>query len=184
MVDFINPVDTFFVNFFSQFTTHYSIELFVAILLYLVYFYVFYAFYYFFRNKNHKSFFHLFTTIMIGFLIVFSLKYYVNRPRPYETFHLPNVIVEKNDPSFPSAHTFLGFFIYYFISKIAKLKRFKTFILLHLLILIPLGSMLIGVHYFTDVLAGAFIGFILPRIISEEVIVKLYSKTFLGRFFK
>jgi phosphatidylglycerophosphatase B/undecaprenyl-diphosphatase len=177
MVDLTNPLDIFFVNLFSPFYSHPAIELFVTIVVNLIYFYGFYELYFFARNKDKKRLLQLITAAAVGLLLVFSLKYYVDRPRPYETFHF-NVADTKADPSFPSAHTFLAFSLYYFIAKIQKLRRFRLIFATHLLILVPFGVMITGVHYFTDVLTGAVIGFIMPRIFTEKAITKIFKMFF------
>ena len=183
MVDLTNPIDTFFVQLFSPFAPHSAIELTISILINFIYFYGFYLLYFFFKNKQKWRFLQFVITIFVGMLLVFSLKYLIDRPRPYQTFHLETIIL-KEDPSFPSAHTFLSFLFYFFILRIQKMKKFQIPIALHLLILVPLGLMLTEVHYFTDVLVGAFIGYMIPIIISEKTVMKIHLKGFLGNLFK
>lgn len=175
MLGLTNPLDTFFVNLFFPLYSNPIVQLFVTIVVNLIYFYGFYEFYFFARNKDKKRVLQLLLTTAVGLLLVFSLKYYVERPRPYQAFDF-SVLETKSDPSFPSAHTFLALLFYYFATKIQKLKRFRFIFAMHLLVLVPVGVMITGVHYLTDVLASAVIGFIIPRIFSERVIAKIFKK--------
>jgi membrane-associated phospholipid phosphatase len=176
MADFSNPLDTFFVNFFSPFYSHPSIELFVTIIVNIIYFYGFYEAYFFIMKKDKKRLLQFAATAAIGLLLVFSLKYYVERPRPYQAFDF-TILEAKGDPSFPSAHTFLAFLFYYFVNAIPKTRRrgLRAIFATHLLVLVPAGLMITGVHYFTDVLAGAILGFVLPKIFTENAAARIFK---------
>ncbi len=89
-------------------------------------------------------------------LITQTLKMLIQRPRP----SFPH-LVEENGFSFPSGHAmaslgFYGFLIYLVwqtnINK--KIKIGITIILSILILLIGLSRIYLGVHYFTDVVAG------------------------------
>ena len=137
--------------------------------------------YHLFRNKKRKRLFHLITASVIGVLLVLALKYAIARPRPYSAGIGVVKIFEKTDPSFPSAHTFIAFLCFYFLPKNLP-KWLVYFSAIYLLILIPIGSMYIGVHYPSDIIAGAIIGIAVPKIISEKRanrIVDLFSKQIL-----
>lgn len=100
-------------------------------------------------------------------LLIFSLKYSIARARPYDVY--PDIKkvgqFEKTTPSFPSSHAFISFLCLHFISK--KSKWLKYFSIIYLII-IPFGSMYMGVHYPSDVLAGALLGWFLPIILSKK----------------
>jgi undecaprenyl-diphosphatase len=105
---------------------------------------------------------------------VLGIKYYVDRPRPYENHPELAKIFEKVDPSFPSAHTFLSFLVLYFIPKQLPKWTKYTFIL-YLTVLIPIGVLYAGVHYPSDVLFGAIIGLLFPKIVSENLAKKIFK---------
>lgn len=174
MLDLTNPLDIFFVNIFSPLYSSQIVQLFITIAVNLIYFYGFYELYFFARNNDKKRILQLLSTLTVGLLLVFSLKYYVERPRPYQAFDF-SVFETKSDPSFPSAHTVLALLFYYFATKIQKLRQFRFIFAMHLLVLVPVGVMITGVHYLTDVLASVVIGFIIPRIFSERVITKIFK---------
>ncbi len=90
-------------------------------------------------------------------LVSTSLKYAIDRPRPFETYYF---IVKKSDagsPSFPSGHTSAAF------SAAASLSfNFPKWYVIAPSFLwaasVGYSRMELGVHYPTDVLAGALIG--------------------------
>jgi len=181
MVSFSNPIDDFFVQLLAPLTRSTPTELVVAILVNLTYFYGLYLLYFLYRYNRKDLFVRFLISIFVGFLLVFSIKYIVDRPRPFQTFGL-NAVLIKEDPSFPSAHAFLAFVFFYFISKIRKLKKFHLLIASHLLIIVPLGLMIMEVHYFTDVFAGALIGYLIPLLITNADADWVYHKVFLDIF--
>lgn len=128
---------------------------------------------FFLRAKQHAKIFHLVLAIILGYIFVLGLKYYIDRPRPYETHPELAKIFEKTDPSFPSSHAFLSILTLYFIPK--EIPRWLKYILMfYLIILIPFSVMYAGVHYPSDVFFGAMIGLLLPRIVSESVARKIF----------
>jgi undecaprenyl-diphosphatase len=143
--------------------------------IYSVYIFLVFLAYVFLKNKNRGRLFHLITACLIGYLFVLGLKYFINRPRPCETHADIDCIIRKSDPSFPSAHSFIAFLSIYFIPKgFSKTLKYLSYI--YLAILIPFGSMYIGVHYPLDVLFGLLIGIITPFVISEKLSNKILTK--------
>ena len=136
-------------------------------------FLIIFAFYFFFKRQKSKLI-HLIVAFVVGELLIFSLKYAVNRPRPLQTYDELVGLVEKTDPSFPSAHTFMAFFCLYFV-----FKNFKKLIYpfaIYLGILIPFGLMYLSIHYFSDVAVGAALGLLVPMVIPEKFTNKLAKK--------
>jgi undecaprenyl-diphosphatase len=126
------------------------------------------------RTKQFEKLSHFFLVMVLGYLFVLGIKYYIDRPRPYETHPELAKIFEKVDPSFPSAHTFLSFLALYFIPKKTP-KLLKYCIAAYLVFLVPLSVMYAGVHYPSDVLFGAIIGLLVPKIISENFAKKAFK---------
>lgn len=79
------------------------------------------------------------------------------RPRPFAAMELEPLIAHIADASFPSSHALIGFAISW-----AVLKQDKKLGIIALAIagLGSLSRVVLGLHYFTDILAGAIIGII------------------------
>lgn len=102
--------------------------------------------------------------LMISYYTVAVLKIFVARPRPFMT--LANVILlgpmEKNY-SFPSNHAVAAFM---FASLLAgRLK--KQIIFYSLAVLIAFSRIYMGVHYPSDVIAGAVIGIMIGLFLTR-----------------
>jgi len=140
------------------------------LITYSVYFYFFFLVYFFIKKKNRKKLVQLFVTSIVGLAFVFLLKYLIARPRPYEAYPDIEAYLHKEDPSFPSAHAFVAFLIFPFLPKNFKLKLFSS---IFLLILLPFGLLYTGIHFPSDVLVGAVLGLLMPKLISEKLVGKL-----------
>lgn len=99
-------------------------------------------------------------SILITFIIVnVILKPWVNRIRPYDLIEQLEAVTPKlSDASFPSGHASNGFACAWVIFRLRK--RDAWIWVLVLAILISLSRLYVGVHYPTDVLAGAAIAII------------------------
>lgn len=100
--------------------------------------------------------FHMLLTAGVGVLIYKELKLRTLRPRPYQV-HQAVVLGERplDHFSFPSGHTlhavlFTVMLGYHFPALLPLLLVFTS--------LVALSRMVLGLHYPTDVLAGAFLG--------------------------
>ena len=94
----------------------------------------------------------LWLTLLVAFTITFILKYLVARPRPNI---MPLEII--NSFSFPSGHAIAVFAPLVLIDKeFPKLK----WLWLVFAILVLISRLYLGVHYLSDVVAGALIGYI------------------------
>ncbi len=96
-------------------------------------------------------------SIMISEGITYVLKYTVNRPRPFVTF--PYIIQKSagESPSFPSGHTSFAFGMATSLS-IAYPKWYVIAPSALFASAVGYSRMYLGVHYPSDVLAGALVG--------------------------
>ena len=118
----------------------------------------------------------------ISAILNYIIKHIVQRARPVGQF-VNNLIINYPFPdgySFPSGHSQTGlvfyFFLFYFLlNKYYKGKHKKLILSLCLIlpILIMLSRVILGVHFFTDILCGALFGTLI--IINYLFIEKLIS---------
>ncbi|MBO5657587.1 MAG: phosphatase PAP2 family protein [Agathobacter sp.] len=93
----------------------------------------------------------------ISFVAVSLFRKWVNRPRPYEAFDLPPVIAkDTKGKSFPSRHVFSAFIIAQTAFFVLP-WMWVAVVLLIISTLIGCVRVLSGVHYVSDVVAGAVI---------------------------
>ncbi|MFA6269935.1 MAG: phosphatase PAP2 family protein [Candidatus Paceibacterota bacterium] len=167
----MNPIDQAILDFF----THYRVDSLVFVMLIITYtgsslvvggltllsaisFYI---------HKHTSNIIPLLITIGGSTITTYLIKHIVDRARPL------GAIYTELSPSFPSGHAttamaLYGFMIYTIWSQSTKtsrdehrsLHKFLTAGLVILILLIGLSRLYLGVHYFSDVLVGFFIGLI------------------------
>lgn len=90
-------------------------------------------------------------------LSVNGIKYLIDRPRPFVVYPFLEKLASGGSPSFPSGHAADAFALATALSIVFPGKR--VIISAYLLAcLIGYSRMALGVHYLSDVLAGAFTG--------------------------
>lgn len=114
-----------------------------------------------YQTKGDFRFFLFLFGAMLSVIIVVGMKDIYARERPYESLQWAS----EDSKSFPSGHSAVAGFTYtYFIyliyhtdySKIRK--RVYSVLLIVLIMLVMISRLVLGMHYFTDVLAGCFSG--------------------------
>jgi undecaprenyl-diphosphatase len=112
------------------------------------------------RTKNRKFLRHLFLLYAIQSIILYSLKFLIHRQRPPFALQMDARFAggpgEMIDPSFPSAHTLCAFMMATLLS--AWFPKFRIVFYL-LAAFIGWTRIYLGMHYPTDVIAGALLGY-------------------------
>ena len=90
----------------------------------------------------------------LAFILVTALRKIINRPRPFEVYGIASLVSHGKGESFPSRHTASALIIAFALGGIWPFFRPLFFTLA---CLVALSRLLTGVHYLTDVLAGAAI---------------------------
>lgn len=99
----------------------------------------------------------IFFPVAISAIVANILKFSFDMPRPYELYPFIEKLSSGGSPSFPSGHTADAFAF----AIATGLIYFRWYIILPVLIwagLVGLSRMWLGVHFPSDVIAGAFIG--------------------------
>lgn len=117
------------------------------------------------NKKKLEWVFPFFLSIGITYIITYILKFIFARPRPNSTelflFNLP-------DYSFPSAHAAVAFAMLPMLNKEHPKQKIIWIIFVSL---IAFSRIYIGVHYLSDVVAGALIGYF-----TSSFIIKLKQR--------
>ncbi|MDR0371218.1 MAG: phosphatase PAP2 family protein [Prevotellaceae bacterium] len=93
----------------------------------------------------------------VNAVLTYSLKYSINRKRPYEEYPFLDVPYPERSPSYPSGHTSLAFTA----ATALTLKYPKWYIIIPAYFWagsVAFSRMNLGVHYPSDVLSGALLG--------------------------
>ena len=114
-----------------------------------------------FKTKNagiRRNALMILVPVILSAIIANILKYTFDMPRPYEIYPFIVKLSSGGSPSFPSGHTTDAFAFAIAVSLVYS----KWYIVIPVLIwasLVGYSRMCLGVHFPTDVLVGAIIGF-------------------------
>lgn len=109
-------------------------------------------------------------TMLADALILFILKMLLEIPRPISNF------VTETDFSFPSGHAtttvvFFGVLSYLVLKKYKNVNLEITLASFFMVLLISFTRLYLGIHWFSDVLGGIFLGWF---ILTSSLIIKKY----------
>jgi len=91
----------------------------------------------------------------VAIIVTTLLKYIIGRPRPFETMHIPS-LVNATLSSFPSGHATALFAILPVVNRNFPKMKVITWTVA---ILVGVSRIYFNVHYLSDVVAGAMIGY-------------------------
>ena len=121
----------------------------------------------------------LWLSIIATSVVTVVIKVMISRPRPFESLTFPLIpgahyTFGAWNTAFPSLHTAAVFSLVPILDK--EFPKIKWFWII-LAVLVSLSRVYMGVHYLSDVIAGAFIGIIISnRIIKIGKKYKLFKK--------
>lgn len=150
LISFIN--NDYFISF-NKFITNLGDALFIIIVLIILLTYLL-------INKDKINFINTFLLVIISAIITLTLKniFAVRRPNI-------NQLIFIDGYSYPSGHSLNSFVFYKNISNILNNKIVKIISCI-LLFLIGLSRIYLGVHNFSDVVAGMLIGYLVLSVDS------------------
>ena len=125
------------------------------------------------KSTNNLSNFFIssFIYILTVGVITQIIKHVVGRPRPNHTnfedvFNFKYFTLESNFHSFPSGHSSTIFIVcFILVSVFPKLRYFFYF----LACVVAFSRVVVGAHFFTDVVAGAILALILFKILNKLI---------------
>ncbi|MGD0057077.1 MAG: phosphatase PAP2 family protein [Methanomassiliicoccales archaeon] len=116
---------------------------------------------------------YLLVAILINMAIGGSVKYIVDRPRPFEVFPNAFALYNPADPSFPSGHT-EGTFTAAIVLGLWNKKLLAPMSLLA--VFVGLSRLYIGVHFPLDVISGAVFGVLIGMFAASLDVSRLQGR--------
>ena len=121
--------------------------------------------YFSFREKRK----HL-KTALLGIIasaaVTYLLKLAIARPRPFEALQITALVQESSKTSFPSGHATTAFALFAFVNKHFSKKAIRVSFLIFAL-LVSFSRLYLDVHYLSDVIFGALLGYSISYLILK-----------------
>ena len=95
-------------------------------------------------------------------VLALGIKYIVARPRPSDLGVIP-----ETEAAFPSVHTANAFAL---TTTISRYHRKFTIVMFVWAVAIAFSRVFLGLHYFTDVIGGAVLGFVVSYVITRAAL--------------
>lgn len=112
-------------------------------------------------------------TFLFAFIVIKSLKYSIDRIRPFDQHTTVEKLVEIDTPSFPSGHTLESAAMATTVVLLFSHKALWAFAIAWAMS-VAFSRVLLGVHYPSDVMAGIILG-VLVALISHWIFLKRTS---------
>ena len=123
--------------------------------------------------KNPRQVLKLGLTLAIVWAAVTVLRYTLNYPRPFQRFPtLVTTYTSESAPSYPSGHTATtvgGFYI------LANHQRLLYVLSCSLVVLVALSRVVLGLHYFSDLLGGVLLSYPLAATFDDLQFFKRFK---------
>lgn len=123
-------------------------------------------------GRKKKAAAALLVALLMVIVIAASMKYAVDRPRPYDVLQAVDPLYRPLDPSFPSAHAMTVF-----AGAIAVGKKWRKALIPLLVLAAAVGfsRVYIGVHYPYDVASGALIGILIGLVVDSLDLTRMIA---------
>jgi len=116
----------------------------------------------FLLEKKYRWLAIAFISLALSFEISYVLKLIFQVPRPYFNLDLATIpLTQASGYSFPSLHAAVCFAIIPFLGKI--FSGWKKWLAIIVAVIIAYSRAYLGVHYFSDIIAGSLIGYLFSR---------------------
>lgn len=167
-------LDEIVLNIFRFISNYQTVSIFFYFYFFFYFVLLLYIFYLYFFEKNYRKFKRFSILLILGFLIIYALKYSVKRERP------ENAIIKKEDYSFPSAHAYFSTLLFIFSSNfIGIFFKFYSIITIFSLLCLSL-------HFLTDIIFSVLLAILLNFLFQSNFLekVKMLMKEIVGKLIR